>query len=115
MATPIELFHEYIVGDALAHIDDISSKRMFGGYGLYMNGTIFAIITSETDLYFKADSENKSLYETAGSHQFVYTGHKNKAPTKMPYWYVPETIIEDREKVEEWVTSAVAAAKRSKK
>lgn len=115
MTTPTKDFHDYIVGDALAHIDNITSKRMFGGFGLYLDGLIFGIITSETELYFKADDENRVMYENSDSHQFVYTGHKNKAPKKMPYWHVPEEVIEDRSLIEDWVFSAAAVTKRAQK
>ena len=40
MTKPIESFHEYVVGDVLGHIDGITSKRMFGGYSLYLDGVI---------------------------------------------------------------------------
>ena len=115
MERAIEDFHEYVMGDVLGHVDGITSKKMFGGYGLYLDGDIFAIITSDTDLYFKVDETNQPEFETVGSHQFIYTGHKNKKPTPMPYWIVPESVMEDREKIEEWAHQSALITKKSKK
>jgi len=108
MTKPIESFHEYVVGDVLGHIDGVTSRRMFGGYSLYLDGTIFAIITGDGELRFKANKETKDKFEKLGGEQFIYTGHKNKKPTAMPYWTVPEEVMEDRERVEEWIREAAA-------
>lgn len=103
MQKPIDTFHEYIIGDVLGHIEGITSKKMFGGYGIYLDGVIFAIITDDGELRFKANDETKDQYEERGGEQFIYTGHKNKKPTPMPYWTVPEEIMEDRELIEKWM------------
>ena len=94
MTKPIVEFHDYVMGDVLINMSDITSKRMFGGYGLYQDGSIFAIITDESELYFKVDDTNREEFKKRGSHQFIYTGHKNKKPTGMPYWLLPEEIFE---------------------
>ena len=103
MQKPIDTFHEYVMGDVLGHIDGITSRKMFGGYGIYLDGVIFSIITDDGELRFKVDDSNMAQYEERGSTPFLYTGHKNKKPTTMPYWLLPEEIMEDREKIEEWV------------
>ena len=102
---PIDDFKDYIVEDVLGHIEGITAKRMFGGYSLYLDGKIFAMITSDTDLYFKVDDTNRSEYEARGSHPFVYSGWKDpkRKPITMPYWHISEEIMEDHEKIEELV------------
>lgn len=115
MQKPIDDFKDYLVGDVLGHMEGITAKRMFGGYGLYLDGFIFAIITSDVDVYFKVDDTNRAAYEAVGSEPFVYTGHKNKKPTTMPYWIVSEVVLEDRERVTQWVEDSAEITKRSKK
>ncbi|MDA8597007.1 TfoX/Sxy family protein [Candidatus Pacebacteria bacterium] len=115
MPKPIDTFHEYVVGDILAHVDGITSKRMFGGYGLYHDGAIFAIITSDSGLYFKVDDTNRAYYESIGSEQFIYTGHTSKKPTPMPYWIIPEAIMENREQIEKLVYDSAAITTRKTK
>ena len=112
MTKPIESFHEYVIGDILGHIAGITSKRMFGGYGIYLDGAIFAFITGDDELRFKASEETKDKYEKLGGKQFIYTGHKNKKPTAMPYWTVPEEIMENREKIEDWAREAAALSQK---
>lgn len=47
-------FKDYIVEDVLGHIDGISSRAMFGGWGIYLDKVIVGII-AEGELYLKAD------------------------------------------------------------
>ena len=103
MNKPIDDYAVYITEDVLGHISDITYKKMFGGYGLYYQNRIFAIITSDDKVCFKATEKLAEEYAAAGATQFIYTGHKNKKPTPMPYWRVPEAILEDRETITDWV------------
>lgn len=57
-------------GDAfLAHVLElldglgaVGARRMFGGYGLYRNDVMFALIADDT-LYFKVDEHNRAEFE----------------------------------------------------
>ena len=106
-------FHDYVVHDLLKPVRGISSRAMFGGWGIYQNGLIFGIIV-DGELYFKVDDTNRAEYEHLGSHPFVYAG-KNDRPTTMSYWLVPEEIMENEEKLIEWVGWSVQASERTKK
>jgi len=101
-------FHEYVMRDILAHIEGVTSKALFGGYGIYLDGTIFALITESDELRFKANDLTKKKYETLGGQQFIYHGHTSKAATSMPYWQVPEEVMENREMIEEWARESAA-------
>ena len=107
-------FAEYVVHDLLGHIDGVTARAMFGGHGIYKDGVIFAIIADD-ELYFKVDESNRAQYEARGSHPFVYAkgGHKS---TTMSYWLVPQDILEDKDRLREWVEQSVAisAAKKPK-
>lgn len=105
-------FNEYVVHDLLAHIPDITSRAMFGGYGLYKDGFIFAIIV-EDELYFKVDKSNQPDYERYGSQPFVYQG-KNK-PMTMAYWKLPAEIMENPDKLEQWVITSWQISQKGKK
>lgn len=111
----VEQLHEYVIGDLFSEIPGITSKKMFGGYGIYKNGYIFAIITSDTGLYFKVNDELKERYKNAGSTPFVYTGHKSRKPMEMSYWLLPEEIMDDKDTLFEWVMDSVEVSKKSKK
>lgn len=94
-------FHDYVIYDLLGDVSGISSKAMFGGYGVYKNEKSFAIIV-DGELYLKADEETKNFFMAHDSHAFTYSKKNGKAYT-MNYWFVPEEIFESREKFMEWV------------
>ena len=102
-------FHDYVVDDLLAGIPGIESRAMFGGWGIYRDGTIFAIIV-EGELYFKAGDRNRADYEKMGSRPFTYA-RKGKKSVAMSYWLVPPEILEDRNRLRDWVDRAVAASR----
>ena len=114
MTKPIDDFHDYVIADVLGHIDGITSKKMFGGYSLYLDGAIFGLITGDDELRFKANDETKLKYEALGGQQFIYSGHKNRKPTGMPYWQVPEEVMEDRERIEEWARESASLSRKKK-
>lgn len=100
-------FHEYVVGDLLAHLAGITSRAMFGGYGIYRNGKIFALI-ADGNLFFKARSETKAFFEkNPESHPFQYSKKDGKVYS-MSYWLVPESVQEDRELLDQWVAQALS-------
>ncbi len=103
-------FLEYVLSDAMQGIRGVTARAMFGGYGLYKDETIFGVIADDR-LYFKVDEKNLLEYKTGGSEPFTYEGKKRKMIT-MSYWEVPAEILEDRERLVEWVDASVAASRR---
>ncbi len=97
------------MADVFAGVEGISSKTMFGGYGYYRGGKIFAII-ADGKLYFKVGSSNKKDYEDLGSAPFVYNSHKGKK-VSMSYYELPADIMEDREVLEEWIEKSLQVKK----
>jgi len=103
---------EYLLEDAFSGLPPVEVKRMFGGYGYYLDGRIFAFSGSDDGLMFKANEETSKKYIELGSEQFIYDGHKNNGPVKMPYWTVPEEVIEDRQKLAEWARESASLSKK---
>ena len=104
-------FAEYCM-ELLEPTGGCSLKRMFGGYGIFRGGVMFALIADDV-LYFKVGPSNLSDYEDAGSEPFTYTG-KNK-PIQMSYWTVPEDVMEDPMDMREWALKANDVALKAKK
>jgi len=77
---------------------------MFGGYGIFHNGDMFALIAGST-LYFKVSDENIKRYEEAGSSKF----------TPMPYYEVPEDVMENEEMFLEWAEISIDIGHRTAK
>lgn len=103
---------EYIK-DVLEQFAPVLFKRMFGGYGIYKNGLIFAIILDD-ELYFKSDEVAESFYSQHDSQQFTYPIKSGKI-VKMPYWKVPNDVMDDEDEMKIWFEYAYNAALRSKK
>lgn len=97
-------FHDYVVHDLLGDVSGISSKAMFGGYGVYRDGKIFAIIV-DGELYLKGREETKEFFESHNSRQFTYNKKDGKT-YKMNYWFVPEEVYENRDMLGGWVDMA---------
>lgn len=105
-------FHEYVMYDLFSDFPGITSRTMFGGWGIYKDDIIFALITGG-ELYFKVDKSNQDDYEKYGSHPFEYT--RKKRQISLSYWLLPEKIMEDKEKLFEWIQTSVDISKHSKK
>src|SRR4029453_19468238 len=64
----------------------VTSRAMFGGVGLYLDGVFFALIHDDT-LFFKTDEETRKRYESAGSKPFC--PYPDQLDQSIGYWAVP--------------------------
>jgi DNA transformation protein len=105
----VAVSNDYIeyVREQLASLGRVTSRRMFGGVGLYANGLFFAILDGD-QLYFKTDDSNRADYEARGSKPFC--PFPDKPEMKMNYHDVPADLLEDAEELCRWAKKAVAVA-----
>ena len=89
-------FTEHVM-ELLAPFGEIRSRAMFGGYGIFHEDDMFALI-SGSSLYFKIGDGNRAEFEKAGSEQFK----------PMPYYGVPADVMEDGDAFGEWAITAIA-------
>ena len=61
-------FVEFVL-ESLQPLRGVSARRMFGGWGIYKDGVMFALIAYDT-LYFKVDDGNRQAYEDGGPALF---------------------------------------------
>ncbi|MCW5936410.1 MAG: TfoX/Sxy family protein [Fimbriimonadaceae bacterium] len=97
--------------EPLEAIREITSRKMFGGVGVYCQGTFFAVVDDD-HLYFKSNDDTAPLYDAYDSPQWVIVGEK---PAPMPYREVPAEVLADPEKLGQYIDAAVALAKSKKK
>ncbi|MEK6550295.1 MAG: TfoX/Sxy family protein [Pseudomonadota bacterium] len=88
----------------------IRARKMFGGYGIYHSGLMFALVDDDT-LYLKADAENARTFEERGLRQFEYV--RNGKVMKMSYYLAPDELLDDREQAAAWARRSYEAALRS--
>ena len=104
-------FVEFVL-ENLQPLRGVSARRMFGGWGIYKDGVMFALIAYD-QLYLKVDDGNRAAYEDAALPHFTYTD-KGK-PIRMPYCEAPSEGFDDPEILCAWAREAFAAALRTKK
>ena len=98
-------FRDYVVHDLLSNFSGISSRAMFGGYGVYKDGKIFAIIANG-ELFVKGRKETEQFFKSNRSHQFTYSKKNGKIYT-MNYWFVSEEVYGNRDMFAQWIDMAI--------
>jgi DNA transformation protein len=103
-------FCAFVIGQ-LAMAGQVTSRRMFGGLGLYLDGLFFALIDDDV-LYFKADDSTRQRYERAGMQPFC--PYPDRPDKSMGYWEVPAEVLEDAEQLAVWAREAMQVALAAK-
>lgn len=91
-------------------VGGVSIRSMFGGLGVFRDGVMFALVSTNDALYFRVDDGNRAAFEAEDSEPFVYSG-KGK-PMTMSYWRAPERLFDDDDEFRRWSEAAIAAAHR---
>lgn len=97
--------------DQLGRVATITTRRMFGGVGIYGDGLFFALI-DDNRLYFKVDDTNRVDFEQIGMGPFKPFPDKDEV---MQYYEVPGDLLEDADSLAPWVEKAIAVARSKKK
>ena len=103
MATSPE-YRDYIL-DLMAPIYPVRPRAMFGGVGVYVDDAMFGLMTKDDVLYFKVDAASKERYVSAEMSQFMH----------MPYYEVPQAVLESEETLRVWMEEAMEIGRRTKK
>ena len=97
--------------ELLAPAGQVRSKRMFGGYGLYIDDLFVAIIVGDA-LYLKADEQSQQRFQEAGSRRFEYT--RQGKQQRMGFWTVPDQAMDSPALMRPWMQLAIDAALRAR-
>ena len=84
-------FVEFVL-EQLVPVGMVRARAMFGGFGIYLGNTIFAIVVDDR-LYFKADGATCHAFSAHGLNPFTYVA-RGKTIT-MQYYEVPPEVFED--------------------
>jgi len=87
----------------------VAARKMFGGYGLYYDGIMFALVADE-QLYLKADNSIEQHFSRLELPQFEY--QKGDKVVKMSYYLAPAEIFEDPDQATLWGRRSFEVAKR---
>ncbi len=100
MAGKSDGFKDFVL-DQLADLRGLTCRAMFGGYGLYRDGTFFGIV-HQGRLYFKTDPSTASRYRALGMKPFK----PNSKQTLKNYYEVPVDIVESPDDLSVWAANA---------
>ena len=97
--------------EVFALFGPIQARKMFGGYGIYRDELMFALV-AEGELYLKADALSRYAFIERGLPAFEY--RKKDRLIKISYYLAPEAVFDDPQAASEWANRAYAAALRGK-
>ena len=102
-----------MIREMLSPLGGVSTRAMFGGFNLSLDGLTFGLIADDR-LYLKVDDRTQDRYEAAGLGPFQPFPDK---PTTMRYYPVPDALMDDPDGLCDWAREAfdVALRARSKK
>lgn len=86
------------------------SRRMFGGWGISVDGLTFAIIAFD-QLYLKADAQTQAQFVAAGCAPFEYEARGKKM--QLRYYVGPPEALESAAEMRDWARMAFEAALRA--
>jgi DNA transformation protein len=88
----------------LITLGEVTTKKMFGGYGIFKSGKMFALVDSGGGVYLKADDTNHDRFEEAGS----------KKHGRMPYFKIPDEVLSNDPDLLEWAQASIVVANNAK-
>ena len=91
--------------EELVPLGHVTAKKMFGGFGIFENGVMFVLVDSAGIAHLRADATTSDRFAAADSERHG----------RMPYWQIPETVLEDPAQLLEWATTARDVARAAKK
>jgi len=104
-----QAFAEFVL-ELMADIPGIGKRAMFGGFGIYRDGLMFALIADE-QLYFKASDHLAEDFTALGLQPLLYES-KGKA-VSLKYYQAPESVFEQSEQMLLWADKAYQCALRA--
>lgn len=102
-------FVEYVT-DQLQPLGAVRARAMFGGWGVYLDGRMFALVSDDA-LYIKADDANRAEFTHLGLEPFRF--EMKGALKAMSYFQPPAAALDDGEMLCVWARKGVAAAARA--
>ncbi|RMA57046.1 TfoX/Sxy family protein [Ulvibacter antarcticus] len=87
--------------DKLSGISGVTSKKMFGGHGIFHDGRMFGMIDSKGKSFLKTNETNIDDYLEKGSEKH----------SRMPYYSIPIEVQNDISSLSQWTQKSIAASK----
>ncbi|ENK2261965.1 TPA: DNA transformation protein [Vibrio parahaemolyticus] len=92
-------------------LGNIKSRSMFGGFGLFADETMFALVVNN-QLHIRADQQTSSDFETQGLKPYVYK--KRGFPVVTKYYAISSELWESSDRLIEVAKKSLENAKLEK-
>lgn len=102
------VFTHYLV-EQLQWVGPVKCRRMFGGYGVFLEGLMFGLVFENT-LYLKVDTASRQDFDALGLPPFTYA--RGGREIALSYYQTPDEALDDTEMLLVWANRAYAAAMR---
>ena len=89
----------------LQALGPVTSKKMFGGHGIFCEGVMFGLIDSHGTVHLRADDDTAARF----------TEHGSIKHSRMPYWTVPSGVLESESELADWAAQALKVARAAKR
>lgn len=94
-----------VVVGSLAPLGAVTSRGMFGGYGVFLDGVMFGLVDRSGAFHLRVNDDTRGKFEEAGG----------VAHGRMPYFSVPDTVSSEPTTLLAWSEEAAAVALAAKK
>lgn len=92
--------------ELFAGLRGVTTKRMFGGLGIYRDNVIFALMRSDGAVLLKGANGFGYVLEAEGCERWIYA-RKDGSGGAMPYWTLPDAALDDPELACDWARRAI--------
>ena len=103
--------YKAFVLEQLSAVAPVTARAMFGGVGVYAGGFFFALMDDDR-LYFKVDEATRPRFVAEGMAAF---DPFKDGKVMGGYYELPGEVLEDEERLPEWMRAAITVAASAKK
>lgn len=97
------------IAELMADFAPVRIRPMFGGFGIYWQGVMFALIADDK-LYLKADDDSQRHFEARGLGPFTYEA--NGRVSRLRYHEAPTDVYDEPEHMAVWARRGYECAVR---
>ncbi len=98
-----------MVLDLFSELGPLTQRKMFGGTVFYSEGQIFAAMMSDGRLQLKGAGDMVEVFSAEGWERWTYSREGSDKVTAMPYWLMPDDLLDDPEAACVWARRVLAA------
>ena len=88
-----------------APLGPVEAKKMFGGFGVFCDGVMFALLDGQGAAFLRADPDATVAFTDEGCPKHA----------RMPYWQIPARVLADPDLLAGWGRTALIIAQAAKK